>query len=105
MSMPVTPEQASLRVFIFRKEDDELVCRYFWDPNPSEENVGVTRFKINPETASRILVVRCLLDKETRRSEADDDAVRDVADETASGVVKPLPKINLDTSTNRFWSG
>jgi hypothetical protein len=52
MSAPVTPEAASLRAFIFRKEGDQLVCRYFWDPYESAEKVGVTRFRIDDEMAS-----------------------------------------------------
>ena len=66
MSVPVTPERATLRTFIFRRENNELVCRHFWDPNPSEEKVGTTRFPIDRETATEIAVVRCLLDHETR---------------------------------------
>ena len=62
MSVPTTPEQASLRAFIFRHEGDELVCRYFWDPNPSDEEVGRTRFAITREAAHRVVVVRCYLD-------------------------------------------
>src|SRR5262245_7481770 len=69
MSVPTTPEQASLRAFIFRKEQDELVCRYFWDPNPSDEEIGRTRFEIKKEAASRIVVVRCYLDNAMRRTE------------------------------------
>ena len=69
MGMPRTPEQASFRLFIFRKEGDELVCRYFWDPNPSDEQVGVTRFHLDEETAKKVIVVRCYFDKATRRTE------------------------------------
>lgn len=83
MSVPVTPEQATLRAFIFRNEDNELVCRHFWDPNPSDEEVGRTRFVINEETASQIVVVRCFLDTATRRTH---DA------EAEGNAVKPLPK-------------
>lgn len=81
MSVPITPEQASLRAFIFCKERDELVCRHFWDPNPSDEEVGRTRFSINRDTASRIVVVRCFLDDSTRRTE-----------EPQGSDVEPLPK-------------
>ena len=82
MSAPVTPEKASLRAFIFRKEKDELVCRYFWDPFFSEEKVGTTRFHIDEKTASRVIVVRCLLDNATRRAETE---------ETEGSAVAPLP--------------
>jgi hypothetical protein len=80
MSVPVTPEAASLRAFIFRKEQDWLVCRYFWDPVKSEEKVGKTRFHLDEDTASRIAVVRCFLDSATQRREP-----------TGSSV-EPLPK-------------
>jgi hypothetical protein len=83
MSAPVTPEKASLRAFIFRKEREELVCRYFWDPYESAEKVGTTRFHIDDETASRIVVVRCFRDNATRRTKAT---------ETQGSTVAPLPK-------------
>lgn len=84
LSVPVTPEQVSLRAFIFRKEDEELVCSHYWDPNPSDEEVGVTRFKIAPEVAKDVVVVRCFQDKKLRSSGSDEKS-------TASGVVRPLP--------------
>jgi hypothetical protein len=72
MSAPVTPEEASLRAFIFRKEGEELVCQYFWDPFESAEKVGTTRFRIDDETASKIIVVRCYRDNATRRTNGDE---------------------------------
>ncbi len=73
MGAPRSPEQASLRLFIFRKEGDELVCRHYWDPNPSDEQVGITRFPINQETAKDAIVVRCYLERKTKRTEEDED--------------------------------
>ncbi len=81
MSVPTNPTEASLRVFIFRKEGDELVCRHFWDPNPSKEEVGKTRFHLTRKAASRIVVVQCFLDNEMRRTEVPEGAG-----------VAPLPK-------------
>jgi hypothetical protein len=92
MSVPTTPEQASLRAFIFRKEDDELVCRYFWDPNPSDEEVGRTRFAIKREAAAKIVVVRCYLDNTMRRTEGStEDQVRPLPAgfKEAKGNIKP----------------
>jgi predicted nucleotide-binding protein with TIR-like domain len=74
MGMPSTPEQASLRLFIFRKEGTELVCRHYWDPNPSDEQVGVTRFPITEETAKDAIVVRCYLEKKTKRTEREEES-------------------------------
>jgi len=71
IGLPLTPEQASLRAFIFQKQGDELVCSHFWDPNPSEEEVGRTRFTIDKETASKVIVVRCFRDNATIRTESD----------------------------------
>lgn len=84
MSVPVTPEEVSLRAFIFRKEDGELVCRHYWDPNPSDEEVGVTRFKIDPAVAKEVVVVKCFLDKQLRSSSSGQDTA-------AAGDVQPLP--------------
>jgi hypothetical protein len=69
MGVPSTPEQASLRLFIFRKEGEELVCRHYWDPNPSDEEVGVTRFAIDDETAKDAIVVRCYQKERSQRTE------------------------------------
>ncbi|MDQ3985863.1 MAG: hypothetical protein M3280_05125 [Actinomycetota bacterium] len=61
-SLPQTPESAKLRVFIFRIEErDQLVCRYYWSPNPTKEAVGVTRFALSPELMEEIAVVRCAM--------------------------------------------
>lgn len=73
MGMPRTPEQASLRLFIFRKEGEELVCRHFWDPNPSDEEVGITRFHIDDETAEKVIVVRCFRDRQIRRTAREEE--------------------------------
>ena len=83
LGAPVTPEQASLRAFIFRKEGEELVCRYFWDPDYSEEQVGRTRFRIDEVTASKAVVVRCYLTNKPQRTEID---------EIEGSSVSPLPK-------------
>lgn len=87
VSAPVTPEKASLRAFIFRQEGEELVCRYFWDPYESTEEVGETRFHIDEETASRVSVVRCFLDNKPQRTEPNEKA-----DEIEGSSVTPLPK-------------
>ncbi|HEU0209536.1 MAG TPA: nucleotide-binding protein [Candidatus Udaeobacter sp.] len=92
MSVPTTPEQASLRAFIFRKEGDELVCRYFWDPNPSDEEIGRTRFAIKEEAASRVVVTRCYLDNKMRRTEGStEDQVQPLPAgfKEAKGNIKP----------------
>ncbi|HKO44643.1 MAG TPA: nucleotide-binding protein [Pyrinomonadaceae bacterium] len=81
MGLPLSPQKAKLRAFIFRKEGEELVCRYFWDPYQSEERVGTTRFRIDEETAKSVVVVRCYLDNAARRTPL----------ETESAVA-PLPK-------------
>ncbi|HXC68846.1 MAG TPA: nucleotide-binding protein [Pyrinomonadaceae bacterium] len=79
MSAPLTPERATLRAFIFKKENNELVCIGFWDPYESVEQVGLS-FPIDERTASQVAVVRCLLDNATRRTS-----------EAGGCNVKPLP--------------
>jgi len=66
MSAPLTPERATLRAFIFKKENNE-------------EQVGLS-FPIDERTASQVAVVRCLLDNATRRTS-----------EAGGCNVKPLP--------------
>lgn len=68
MASPVTPETATLRAFIFKHEAGELVCRGFWDPFLSTEQIGKTRFPINEQTAEKIIVVKCFLDNEPKRT-------------------------------------
>jgi hypothetical protein len=82
MSVPATPHEASLRAFVFREEDGWLVCSHFWDPHESDEEVDKTRFKLDRETASKIVVVRCFLDDATRVTEEND---------TEAGEVGPVP--------------
>ena len=79
MSAPLTPERATLRAFIFKKEKEELVCVGFWDPYESVEQVGKTRFHIDERTGSKVVVVRCFLDNALHRSEG-----------AEGGAVKPL---------------
>lgn len=88
MAAPLTPGQAGLRAFIFRKEEDELVCRYFWDPHESAEEVGVTRFKIDEKTAEEVVVVKCVLANALRST---------TIDETRGASVTPLShKIRME---------
>jgi hypothetical protein len=72
MGVPSTPEEAALRVFIFRKEveceQEVLVCRHYWAPNPSDEEVGITRFPITDETAKEAIVVQCYKAQRTKRT-------------------------------------
>lgn len=68
-SLPQTPESAKLRVFIFRLEGgDQLVCRYYWSPNPTREEVGTTRFTVSEEVAREVAVVRSVLSRKITRT-------------------------------------
>lgn len=87
-SLPQTPESANLRVFIFRVEpDQQLVCRYYWSPNPTREEVGITRFSITEETFKEIAVVQCVMSRRITRAR-----VRPLSQTTArrvEGEIKP----------------
>jgi len=90
MGVPSTPEQASLRLFIFRKEGDELVCRHYWDPNPSDEQVGITRFPITAEAAKEAIIVQCYLaNRTTTTIESHGADVSGNEVEGAEGKIKP----------------
>ncbi len=75
VGLPETPSSAKLRAFIFRKEENQLICSHYWSPNPVIEEVGKLKFDINVETAQEVAVVRAAINEETCRTP-----------------VKPLPK-------------
>ena len=68
VALPQTPEASKIRVFIFRKEGDRLVCSHYWAPNPVKELVGRLRFDITPDVAKRVAVVRCVINEEITRT-------------------------------------
>ena len=69
VSVPQTPESAKLRVFMFRKEHDQLVCSHYWSPNPAKEVVGRLRFAIRTDLADRIAVVKSVVNGAIARTE------------------------------------
>jgi hypothetical protein len=68
VSLPETPQSAKLRVFIFKREDDWLVCRYHWSQDPVREQVGKLRFQMTAENAERVAVVRAFRDERICRT-------------------------------------
>jgi len=96
MGMPSSPEEATLRLFIFRKEGDELVCRHFWDPNPSDEEVGITRFHIDDETATKVIVVRCFRDRQIIRTVHEEEGQGGTVDSLGKDFKGVAGKINPD---------
>jgi hypothetical protein len=66
-SLPLAPDVARMRAFIFKVEDSELVCRYYWALNPTSEKVSTTRFEITE--ARDVAVVQCFRDRAITRSE------------------------------------
>jgi hypothetical protein len=69
VTVPRTPEEATLRAFIFRKQGDSLVCTHFWAPESMivKENVGLT-FPLRRELADRVAIVRAYFDAEPART-------------------------------------
>ena len=68
VSVPQTPETAGLRAFIFQLRGNELVCSHYWSPNPTREEVGITKFALTRELADEVAVVRAALDKNPCRT-------------------------------------
>jgi hypothetical protein len=68
VSLPQTPQVAKIRVFIFKKENDWLLCRYQWSQDPVCEQVGKLRFQISTEIAREVAVVRAVLDERICRT-------------------------------------
>jgi len=67
-SLPLAPDHAGMRAFIFEVEGAELVCRYYWALNPTSEKAGVTRFPLTAEAAEEVAVVRCARQGKITRS-------------------------------------
>lgn len=66
--LPGTPDQASIRAFIFQKKGDKLVCTHFWAQNPVVEEVGITMFDLTDEAAKDVAVVKAFKTKATFRA-------------------------------------
>lgn len=65
VSLPDTPDGASLRAFIFQRQGDQLVCTHYWAENPVVEAVGITRFDLTEEAEQDVAVVRAFKSKST----------------------------------------
>jgi len=68
VSLPRTPQDAKLRVFIFRKEGSQLICSHYWSQDPVKEQVGKLRFELNSEVAKKVAVVRAAVDEKICRT-------------------------------------
>jgi hypothetical protein len=53
-----------LRAFVFRKEDNHLVCTNYWAPYQIEEVVGELSFEINAETEKQVAVVKAAVKRQ-----------------------------------------
>lgn len=71
VSLPQSPETAKLRVFIFRKSGNQLVCSHYWAQNPVREMVGRLTFQVNSATAQRVAVVRSVIDGKVCRTKVE----------------------------------
>lgn len=69
VALPQTPGAAKIRAFLFRREEDHLVCSHYWAQHPAKEVVGKLKFEITPEEAKRVAVVQCCLAEEITRTE------------------------------------
>lgn len=67
-SLPLAPDQARVRAFIFKCEGDMLVCRHYWALNQTSEKVDVTRFPLTKRAAETVAVVRSVLDRQVTRT-------------------------------------
>lgn len=68
VSLPDTPDRAALRVFIFHRQKDQLVCTHFWAQNPVVEAVRITQFDLTDEAEKDVAVVRAFRSKSTYRT-------------------------------------
>lgn len=87
VSLPRTPQDAKLRVFIFRKEGTQLICSHYWSQDPVTEQVGKLRFELNSEVAERVAVVRAVVDERICRT-------------TVAALPKDAPGVTGDVADN-----
>lgn len=113
VSLPKSPQDAKLRVFIFQKEGNQLVCSHYWSQNPVKELVGKLRFDINSEVAKKVAVVRAVIDESICRTEVEPlpknfkGVAGDVSDDLSFVVAAPITKkdgsiwgtVDFDTAT------
>jgi len=85
-SLPMSPDDAKVRAFIFQVEGNELICKYYWALNPTSEKVDLTRFPLTAEAAKTVAVVQCALEDRIVRT-----PVRPLPDTLSSdgGAVEP----------------
>lgn len=69
VSLPETPEQVKLRVFIFRKVGNQLTCSHYWAPNPVKKMEGDLRFDINAEVAQKVVVVESVINSSIAKTQ------------------------------------
>jgi hypothetical protein len=103
-SLPQTPQAAKLRVFIFRKNGNQLVCSHFWSQDPVTEQVGKLRFDLNLEVAKKVAVVRAAMDNRICRTTVEplpqgaNGVAGDVADDLNFVLAAPI-----QDSTGDVW--
>jgi hypothetical protein len=96
VSLPQTPQGAKLRVFIFRKEGNQLVCSHCWSQDPVKEQVGILRFDLNSAVAKRVAVVRAAVDDHICRTAVEplppdlEGSTGDVTDNLAFVLAAPI---------------
>ncbi len=63
LTAPLSFTDAKLRAFVFRKEEEKLICSHFWAPYPVAEVVGQLMFVINSETEKQVAVIKAAVKK------------------------------------------
>lgn len=104
MSVPETPDVASLRVFIFKAKDNKLVCSHFWSQNPVKEHVGKTIFEINEESASEVAVVKAFVKEEITREEINPQDQKKLAEKVdVSDIMEYVIAATILNKDGKVW--
>lgn len=64
LSAPKLPGVTKIRLFLFKKVENKLVCSNFWAINPVKEPEGNVTFEISEEWKDKLIVVKSILNKE-----------------------------------------
>ena len=79
LSVPQTADALDLRIFIFRKCEEQLVCTHFWSHNPTREMVDVLKFPLSEDWSHKAVVVRTALTGEPASQNLDEKEMQQLA--------------------------
>lgn len=76
--LPKSPEELRVRSFIFQKTGNKLICKHYYSPYKSKEQVERLEFDLNDDQ-SGVVVVKAAMNNETTSGEINTQLQKDIA--------------------------